>query len=111
MDRLDSRLTRRQFVVGASAGGLGLMAGCGRLPWQAQAPQPGKVPRIGVLSTGSRGPSYLAFLDGLRELGYVDGQNVVLDVQTYGAQWEALPELATALASAPVDIIVWTGEP
>src|SRR5205823_5715835 len=41
------RLTRRAFVLGAGAGGLGLLAGCGRLPWQAP---PAKVPRIGFLS-------------------------------------------------------------
>ena len=40
-------LSRRQFVLGAGAAGLGLLAGCGRLPWQAQPPA--KVPRIGLL--------------------------------------------------------------
>src|SRR5829696_3140311 len=46
MERRWSRVSRRQFV--ASAAGLGLVAGCGRLPWQAQeAP---KVHRIGFLS-------------------------------------------------------------
>jgi len=47
MERRGSRLSRRQFMVGAA--GLGLLAGCGRLPWQA--PPPAKVPRIGYLAT------------------------------------------------------------
>jgi len=39
------RWSRRQFMQGASVAGLGLVAGCGRRPWQAPAP----VPRIGYL--------------------------------------------------------------
>src|SRR6185369_7277110 len=46
MERRGSRLSRRQFVAGAA--GLGLLAGCGRLPWPGQ-PAPRKVPTIGWL--------------------------------------------------------------
>ena len=71
MDRR-SRLSRRQFVAGAA--GLGLVAGCGRLPWQAQ--QPMRMPRVGYLLTPSpEGASVVVepVRAGLRELGYVIG--------------------------------------
>ena len=73
-------ITRRQFVVGVGAAGLGLVAGCGRLPWQAEAPA--KVPHIGVLSLGSADPGdadNAAFRQGLRDLGYAEGQNITLE--------------------------------
>lgn len=58
--------------------GLALLLLSAPLPVEAQ---PGKVPRIGVLSQGSPGPSPLldAFRQGLRELGYVEGQNLLTD--------------------------------
>src|SRR5215208_5630893 len=68
MDRRGSRLSRRAFVVGTA--GLGLVAGCGRLPWQA----PPKVPRIGYLTgTVSASALYEPFWQGLGEYGYVEG--------------------------------------
>jgi hypothetical protein len=38
MDRRGSRRSRRQVVLGAGAASVGLLAGCGRLPWQGQSP-------------------------------------------------------------------------
>ena len=83
-----SRLSRRRFVAGASAAGLGLVAGCWRLPWQGQ-PTPRKVPTIGWLrqrsgeSTDSLEPAPVerleAFRQGLAALGYVEGQHVVIE--------------------------------
>jgi hypothetical protein len=54
MERRGSRWSRRRFVVGAGA--LGLVAGCGRLPWQTQPPA--KVPRIGHVGVGSADDRY-----------------------------------------------------
>ena len=48
-----SRPSRRQFVQGVGAVGLGLVAGCGRLPGQGQPPPP-KVPTIGWLGSALR---------------------------------------------------------
>ena len=79
-----TRLTRREFVVGAGTAGLGLVAGCGRLPWQAQAPA--KIHRVGWITPESRSPAgssplYEAFQGGLRELGYLEGQNLTVDAR------------------------------
>src|SRR4051795_6164095 len=87
MERHSSRLSRREFVEGAST--VGLLAGCGRLPWQAQAP---RVPRIGMLGApneGVRQGMNEAFAQGLHELGYVEGQNILVE-RRYAAQALAL---------------------
>ena len=66
-----------------------------------------KSPRIGVLSPGSPGPSPLldAFRQGLRELAYVEGQNVVLEYRYAEAKSERLPDLAAELVRLKVDVI------
>jgi putative ABC transport system substrate-binding protein len=74
MDRRWDRLSRRAFVVGTA--GLGLLGGCGRLPGQAQP----KVYRVGWLDNAGNDGWYEAFQQGMREAGYLEGQNLVLDV-------------------------------
>src|SRR5438105_15156910 len=96
---MDYLPTRRQFVIGAGAASLGLLTGCGRLPWQAQAPA--KVPRIGVLSL-SADPSEAdnaAFRQGLRDLGYSEGQNLTLEWRSAGGRIDQNPALAADLVS------------
>ena len=70
----------------------------------------GKVVRIGLLDFGSADPSaearWKGFRDGLRELGYVEGQNVVLEARWGQGQPERLPALAAELVNSKVDIIV-----
>jgi putative ABC transport system substrate-binding protein len=80
------------------------------LPWQAQ--QPAKVPRIGYLLGGSVSPdpaSRGAFLEGLQELGYIDGQNIILERRYADGQLGRLRDLAAELVALPVDIIVTLG--
>jgi putative ABC transport system substrate-binding protein len=75
----------------------------------AEAQQPKKVPRIGFLSAATRtGYQYLtdAFLQGLREVGYVEGQNIVIEYRWADGNFERLPELATELVRLKVDVIV-----
>jgi putative tryptophan/tyrosine transport system substrate-binding protein len=106
-----TRYTRRQVVQGAGAVGLGLLAGCGRWPGQAQQPAP-KVPLIGWLGSTTRGgPSANrdAFWQGMQELGYVEGQNVLVETRFAEGQGARLPELAAELLALPVDVIVTTG--
>jgi len=103
------RLSRRLLLQGAGAAGLGLLAACGRLPFQAQAPA--KVPRLGVLAVSGEpnDPDNEGFRQGLRELGYVEGQNVTLEWRSFGSRLEQLPELAAELVGLPVDVIVTHG--
>jgi hypothetical protein len=108
MDRCGSRLSRRQFMVGAGVvgvAGAGLLAGCGRLPWQGQ--EPAKVYRIGLLSAGSRpGPAPDGLRDALRELGYIEGQNVIFEQRYARESDERFGELAAELVRLPADVIV-----
>src|SRR5438094_10579174 len=81
MNRSRGRVNRRQFVQGVGTAGLGLLAGCGRLPGQAAAPAPH---RIGWLSgaTGTQPATQTqmaAFNDALQQLGYVEGQNLIIE--------------------------------
>src|SRR5438093_1738320 len=79
----------------------------------AEAQQPKKVPRIGFLSSLS--PTVVsdrveAFRQGLRELGYVEGKNIIIDWRYAQGKTERLPDLAAELVRLSVDVIV-TGGP
>src|SRR5262249_54415034 len=73
----------------------------------AEAQRPAKVARIGYLSVagGAGSPSAEAFRQGLRELGYVEGQNVALEFRAVGKS-DRLPALAAELVQLEVDVIV-----
>jgi putative tryptophan/tyrosine transport system substrate-binding protein len=106
MNRRGSRLSRRQFVRGAGAAGLGLLAACGRLPGQAS---PAKVHRIGWLDGGTpatRAPDLEVFRQTLRELGYAEGQNLTIEYRWGEGQDDLLVEPAVELARLPLDVIV-----
>ena len=88
---------------------LGLGAMLFALCVSAQAQQPKKVPRIGYLSSGSPSTNlgYLqAFLQGLRELGYVEGKNVLIEYKWAEGRFERMPEMAEELVRLKVDIII-----
>ena len=71
----------------------------------ADAQQPNKIPRIGYLTGVGLGPNE-AFLQGLRDLGYVEGKNILIEFRTTGGKFERLPELAAELVRLKVDVIV-----
>ena len=99
--------TRREFI-GTLAGGL-LAA-----PLAAEAQAPAKVPRIGFLSVLSLtdNPHELeAFRQGLRELGYVEGQTIAIEYRFAEGRPERLPALAAELVRLKVDVIVTAGPP
>ena len=78
----------------------------------AEAQQPKKIPRIGVLRPGlAAAQNHGAFRQGLRELGYVEGQNVVLEFRDGEAKAERLPGLAAELVRLKVDVIVTSSTP
>jgi putative ABC transport system substrate-binding protein len=77
----------------------------------AQAQQPAKVHRIGFLCPLFKpgGPALAALRQGMRELGYVDGQNVVFEVRFAEEKRERLPSLAADLVHSKVDVLVPMG--
>ncbi len=104
--------SRRRFVQGAGAAGLAVVAGCGRLPWQA--PAPAKVPRIAFLSGAT--PAAItdnieAFRRGLADRGHIEGQNLVIEWRFGEGAFDRMPALAAELVSLAVEIIVVPGSP
>jgi len=82
-------------------------------PLAAEAQQAAKVPRIGFLFFGSLGPSREldAFRQGLRELGYAEGQNIAVEYRFARGEIERLPELATELARLKMNVLITPGTP
>ena len=92
--------------------GLALVAMLFALCHPVEAQQPKKVPRIGYLTAASASamvPRANAFRQGLRELGYVEGKNIVIEYQYADGKLDRLPALAAELVRLNVDIIVSGG--
>jgi putative tryptophan/tyrosine transport system substrate-binding protein len=95
-------VNRRTFIYGC----LPLLAA----PLTVQAQSTGKVYRIGFLRRTAPEPAELeAFLQGLRELGYVEGQNVIIDQRYADGVHERLPSLARELLQLKIDVFVVDG--
>src|SRR5215467_1269337 len=78
----------------------------------AEAQQPRKIPRIGYLTADSLSASSTrteAFRRGLRELGYIEGKNIVIEWRSADGRLERLPALAAELVRLKVDVIVTGG--
>jgi putative tryptophan/tyrosine transport system substrate-binding protein len=98
-------MKRRAFIT--------LLGGAAAWPFVAHAQQPGKRSRIGYLgvSSSSLEPHYVdAFRQKLRDLGYIDGENIAIEFRWAEGQ-DDRPGLATALVSLNPDVIVTTGTP
>jgi len=79
-----------------------------------EAQQPKKVPRIGLLVPGSQSAFSVridAFRQGLSELGYVEGRNIVIEYRYAEGKTERFPDLAAELVRLKVDIIVTASTP
>jgi len=80
-------------------------------PLAAQAQQP-RMPVVGYLTSGAANSiPVAAFRQGLKEAGYVDGQNVSIEVRATNEQIDRLPALAADLVSRRVNVILATGGP
>src|SRR5215470_15158781 len=78
----------------------------------AEAQQPKKIARIGILSPFSASdtvPWHRAFQQGLRERGWIEGQNIVIEYRYAEGKNNRLPDLAAELVRLEVDIIVTSG--
>jgi ABC-type uncharacterized transport system substrate-binding protein len=103
--RQDPVMERRRFIE-VIAGGL-LVA-----PLSAEAQQAAKIARIGflVLNMAAAAHPPEAFRQGLRDLGYVEGRNVVIEYRDAEGKPERLPALAAELVALKVDVILAAGE-
>jgi putative tryptophan/tyrosine transport system substrate-binding protein len=92
---------RRRFLLTSLAGAVAA-------PLAAEAQQAAKVARIGYLSTNLAANPHIqeAFRQGLRDLGYVEGRNVVIEYRDAEGKPERLPALAAELVALKVDVIV-----
>ena len=102
-------IDRRTFIASAATG---LLA----MPLAAFAQQQDKIWRIGFFYFGTRQSSldtgrYNAFVQGMRELGYVAGKNVIIETRFGDGKIDRLPSLAAELLRSNVDVIVATGSP
>ncbi len=86
-----SYIARRKFL--ATLGGA-----AAAWPLAARAQQPGKIPRIGIIDDSLH---WNAFRHGLRDLGYLEGQNIAFDYAYGDGVSERLAEAAAAAASPP----------
>src|SRR5438094_1816477 len=92
--------------------GLVLAAGLILAPMAANAQQPGRVPTIGYVSpSASAGPLLEAFNRALRETGYVEGRNVVVDRHYMAGREDQYDQVMAQLEQHKVDVIVANGPP
>jgi putative tryptophan/tyrosine transport system substrate-binding protein len=100
-------MRRREFI--------GLVGSAGvAFPLAARAQKSGKVYRIGKLAAGtldSRKPLYEAFMHSMRELGYVEGQNLVIEQRHADDHYERLPGLTQELLSWQPDVLLVSQTP
>src|SRR6266403_3036993 len=95
-----SHIERRKFLA--------TLGGAATWPLAASAQYETKIPRIGIIDDS---PRWNAFRHGLRDLGYLEGQNIAFDYAYGDGVPERLAEAAAALARRPVDVIATYGTP
>jgi putative ABC transport system substrate-binding protein len=95
-------MKRREFV--------GLAASAAAWPLAAWAQQAGRIYRLGILhNQGPQSPPFPPFYDELRKLGFVEGQNLIVDSRGYALRTEQFPAVAVELVKAQVDAILCGG--
>jgi putative ABC transport system substrate-binding protein len=95
-------MKRREFIT--------LIGGAAAWPLVARAQQTNR-PKLGILLVGNRESFSRIFWEGLRELGYIDGQNILVEYRSAEGKLNLLPELAAELVRLNVDIIVASETP
>ena len=81
------------------------------LSFPAEAQQPAKVPRIGFLTSGSTTFAVEAFRQGLRDFGYTEGKNILIEYRYAERTVEQAPGLVAELVQLKVDVLVSTSQP
>jgi ABC-type uncharacterized transport system substrate-binding protein len=106
--QLGNRMRRRDFITL-----FGAAAACFGLADDLRA-RPDRVYRIGVLETiaaAQNAANLAGLLRGLRERGYVEGQNLQIEYRSADGRAERFPDLAAEMVRLPVDLIVTRGTP
>ena len=93
-------LKRRDFIT--------LLGGAAAWPLAARAQQSAEIPRIGIIDDS---PIWNAFRHGLRDLGYLEGQNIAFDYRYAGGLPDRLAWVVVELVHRPVDLIATFGTP
>ncbi len=102
----ETYMRRREFIA--------LVGGVATWPLAVNAQKTANIARIGFLgpaSASSWADRLEAFRGGLRDLGYVEGQNIVIEVRWADEKYGRLPELAAELVDLKVDVLVTYGTP
>jgi putative tryptophan/tyrosine transport system substrate-binding protein len=95
-------MRRRELIAG--------LGGIAAWPITARAQRPNRVSRIGILALAAAdSPNPVAFCQGLRDLDYIEGQNLLIEYREYGTRRERLASLATELVKLNVDVILAAG--
>src|SRR5215472_14256469 len=100
------QMKRREFIT--------LLGGAAAWPLAAHAQQPGRVWRIGVLETTSmalNAANFEAFRQSLRDLGYIENQNLIIEYRSAEGRSERFADLAADLLRLNIDVIVTRGTP
>ena len=94
-------MRRREFIA--------LMGASVAWPFAAMAQQAGRTYHLGCLLP-SPPNEYVAFFDGLRRRGFIEGQNLTVEYRAYGQHVDLIPQYAAELVKARVDVIVGSGD-
>jgi putative tryptophan/tyrosine transport system substrate-binding protein len=96
-------MRRREFIA--------LICASATWPLAASAQEAGRTYRLGGVSSLPRNaPPFVAMVDELRRLGFIDGQNLTIEWHNYGPRIDLIPELAAELVKAHVDVIYVGGD-
>src|SRR5207344_2901409 len=98
---LRGAMRRRRFIT--------LLGGAAASPFAAMAQEPGRTYHMGCLLPNPPN-AYVAFFDGLRRRGFIEGQNLTVEYRTFGQHVDLIPQYAAELVKARVDVIVATGD-
>ena len=90
-------MKRREFMA--------LLGGAATWPLAARTQQPSKTPRIGFLQR-VRNENVVAFIQALRDAGYIDGQNALIETRLFETTLDRLPDLAKELVDLKCDVIL-----
>src|SRR5262245_63328298 len=93
------RVRRREFITLLGGAAVGW-------PLAASAQTQPKIPRVGVVQAATPARGLEAFRQGLRELGYVEGQTIIMELRSAEGRIERIPELVAELVSLKVDVLV-----